>query len=124
MKRRHRLRRDICSQWKLKHIHDELVEDLNLCYKVEDESLQRMTISQMGVTRTFENVQDRGSWYPVTLDGYIEYQQQRKLLVTPLQNVSIDRVRKAEGECCSTSEGVTAEDPQVRHGTTGWTDYG
>ena len=28
-------------------------EDLNLCYKVEDESLQRMTSSQMGVRRTF-----------------------------------------------------------------------
>ena len=39
MKRRHRLRRDTCSQWELKHIHDELDEDLNLCYKVEDEIL-------------------------------------------------------------------------------------
>ena len=38
-KRRHRLRRDICSQWELKHIHDELDEDINLFYKVEDESL-------------------------------------------------------------------------------------
>ena len=45
-------------------------KDLNLCYKVEDESLQRMTSSQMGVRRTFEKVQDRGSWYLVTLDAY------------------------------------------------------
>ena len=48
-------------------------EDPNLCYKVEDESLYRMTDSQMGVGRTFEKVQDRGSWYLMTLDGYIEY---------------------------------------------------
>ena len=27
----------------------------------------------MGARRTFEKVQDRGYWYPVTLDGYIEY---------------------------------------------------
>ena len=31
-----------------------------------------MTRSQMGVKRTFEKVKDRGSWCPVTLDGYIE----------------------------------------------------
>ena len=48
-------------------------EDLNLCYKVEYEFLYRMTSSQMGVRRIFEKVQDRGSWYTVTLDGYIEY---------------------------------------------------
>ena len=35
-KGRPRLRRDICNQYKLKHIHDETDEDLNLCYKVED----------------------------------------------------------------------------------------
>ena len=29
-------------------------EDLNLCYKVEDESLQRKTSSQMGARRTFQ----------------------------------------------------------------------
>ena len=29
-KRRHRLQRDICSQWELKHIHDDLDEDLKL----------------------------------------------------------------------------------------------
>ena len=67
-------------------------EDINLFYNIEDESLQRMTSSQMGVRRTFEKVQDGGSWYPVTLDGYIEYQQQRKLLVTLVHNVSICRV--------------------------------
>ena len=44
-------------------------EDLNLCYKVEDEILLKMTSSQMGARRTFEKVQDRGSWYPVTVDG-------------------------------------------------------
>ena len=71
-------------------------EDLNLCYKVEDESLQRMTITQLGAKRTFEKFQDRGSWYPMTLYGYIEYQQQRKLLVTPVQNVSMHRVRNIE----------------------------
>ena len=48
-------------------------EDLNLCYKVEDESLYRMTSSQIGAKRTFEKVQDRGSSYPVILVGYIEY---------------------------------------------------
>ena len=31
-----------------------------------------MTSSQMGARRTFEKVQDRGSLYPVTLDGYIK----------------------------------------------------
>ena len=36
-------------------------------------SLNKMTSSQMGARRNFEKVQDRGSWYPVTLDGYIEY---------------------------------------------------
>ena len=72
--------------------------DLNLCYKVEDESLQRMTSSQMGARRNFEKVQYIGSWYIVTLDRYIIYQQQRKLLITPVHNVSIRRVRKAEGE--------------------------
>ena len=49
-------------------------EDINLCYKVEDEILYRMTSSQMGARRTFEKVQDRGSQYPLTLDGYTEYQ--------------------------------------------------
>ena len=70
----------------------QIDEDLNLCYKVEDEILQRITSSQMGAKRTFQKVQDRESWYPMTLDGYIEYQQQRKLLVTPVHNVSIHRV--------------------------------
>ena len=32
-------------------------EDINICYKVEDESLQRMTRSEMGARRTFEKVQ-------------------------------------------------------------------
>ena len=74
-----------------------------------------MTSSQMGVRGTFEKVQDRGSWYPVILDGYIEYQQKRNLLVTPVHNVLVHRVRKTEG--------VTAKDPKVQHSTTGWTDY-
>ena len=30
-----------------------------------------MTRSKMGARRTFEKVQDRGSWYPVILDGNI-----------------------------------------------------
>ena len=88
-------------------------EYLKPSYKVEHKILQRMTSSQMGARRTFDKVQDRGSWYPVTLDGYIEYQQQKKLFVTPVHNVSMHRVRKIEGEWCSTSEGVTAEDPEV-----------
>ena len=29
-----------------------------------------MTSSQMDVRRTFDKVQDRGSWYPMILDGY------------------------------------------------------
>ena len=36
-------------------------------------SLKKITSSQMGARRTFKKVQDRGSWYLVTLDGYIEY---------------------------------------------------
>ena len=32
------------------------------------------------------------------------------------------RVRKTEGEWCFASKGVTTEDPEVQHGTTGWTD--
>ena len=48
-KRRHRIQRDICSQWNLKHINDELDEDLNLFYKVEDASLYtRYNISSIG----------------------------------------------------------------------------
>ena len=47
--------------------------DSNICFKVEDEILYRMTSSHMGARRTFEKVQDRGSWYPMILDGYIEY---------------------------------------------------
>ena len=35
-------------------------------------SLKKMTSSHMGARRTFEKVHDRGYWYPVTLDGYIE----------------------------------------------------
>ena len=31
------------------------------------------TNSQIGARRTFEKVQDRGSLYPVTLDGHKEY---------------------------------------------------
>ena len=30
------------------------------------------------------------------------------------------RVRKTEGEWCSTSKGVTIEYPEVRHDMTGW----
>ena len=65
-----------------------------------------MTSSQMDVRRTFEKVQDRGSWYPVALQyrmfQCIEYRRQREY---------------------DASEGVTAKDPEVRHGTTGWIDY-
>ena len=46
---------------------------MNLCYKIEDESLYRMTSSQMGARITFEKVQDRGYLYLVIIDGYIEY---------------------------------------------------
>ena len=35
-------------------------------------SLKNMTSSQMGARRTFEKIQDIGSWYIVTLDGYIK----------------------------------------------------
>ena len=56
--------------------------------------------------RNFEKVQDRGSWYPVSLQykmfQCIEYGRQREY---------------------DASEGVTAEDLKVRHGMTGWTDY-
>ena len=36
-------------------------------------SLKKMESSYMGARIAFENIQDRGYWYPVTLDGYIEY---------------------------------------------------
>ena len=51
MKRRHRLQRDICSQWELKHTHDELDEDLNLCYKVEDKILYTRWIHRILVAQ-------------------------------------------------------------------------
>ena len=60
----------------------------------------------MCLRRTFEKVQDRGSWYPVPL--------QYKMF----QGIEYGRQREYDA-----SEGVTAEDPKVRHGTTGWTDY-
>ena len=60
----------------------------------------------MGARRTFEKVQDRGSWYPVSLQykmfQCIEYGRQREY---------------------DASEGVTAEDPKVRHGMTECKDY-
>ena len=48
-----------------------------------------MTSSQMDVRRTFGKVQNRGSWYPMILDGYylslqykmfqyIEYERKRE----------------------------------------------
>ena len=53
-----------------------------------------------------KKVQDRGSWYLVSLRyrmfQCIEYRRQREY---------------------DASEGVTAEDPKVRRGTTGWIDY-
>ena len=60
----------------------------------------------MGVRRTFEKVQDRGSWYPVSLQYII------------FQGIEYGRQREYDS-----SEGVTTEDPKVRHGMTGWTDY-
>ena len=45
------------------------------------------------------------------------------ILVTPVQNVSVHIVPKTEGVRCFTSEGVTAKDPKVRHGMTGWKVY-
>ena len=60
----------------------------------------------MGVRRTFEKVQDRGSWYRVSLQyrmfQCIEYGRQREY---------------------DASEGVTTEDPKVLNGMIGWTDY-
>ena len=60
----------------------------------------------MGVRRNFEKVQDKGSWYPVSLQyrmfQCIEYRRQREY---------------------DALEGVTVEYPKVRHDTTGWIDY-
>ena len=42
-------------------------------YNTYMRNLKKMTSSQMGGRRNFENVQDRRSWYPMTLDGYKEY---------------------------------------------------
>ena len=65
-----------------------------------------MTSTQMGVRRTFEKVQDRGSWYPVSLQYImfhcIEYERQRKY---------------------DASEGVTIEYLEVQHGAIGWIYY-
>ena len=55
-----------------------------------------MTSSQMGTRKTFEKVQDRGSWYPMSLQ-YIMFQ-------------CIEYVRQREYDA---SEGVTTEDPEV-----------
>ena len=65
-----------------------------------------MTSSQMGVRRNFEKVKYRGSWYPMSLQ-YRMFQ-------------CIEYVRQREYDA---SEGVTTEDPKVRHGMTGWMDY-
>ena len=72
-----------------------------------------MTSSQMGVRRTFEKFQDRGSWYRMILYGYylsLEYKM--------FQCIEYGRQREYDA-----SQGVTAEDPKVRNGTIGWTDY-
>ena len=45
----------------------------------------------------FNKVQERGSWYPVTSNGYIEDQRYRKLLVTLVHDVLIHRVQNAKG---------------------------
>ena len=65
-----------------------------------------MTSSQMGVRRILENVKDRGSWYPLSLQ-YIMF-----------QCIEYGRHRDYDA-----SEGVTIEYPKVQHGTTGWIDY-
>ena len=72
----------------------------------------------MGVRGTFNKVRDGGSRYPMTLrdgiDGYIEDQQQRRLPVTPVQNVLMSRVQDAEGGWCCALERVTTEDLRVQ----------
>ena len=65
-----------------------------------------MTSLQMGARGTFEKVQDRGSWYPVSL----QYRM--------IQCIEYGRQREYDA-----SEGVTAVDPEVRHGMTKWIDY-
>ena len=72
-----------------------------------------MTSSHMDVRRTFEKVQDRGSWYLVILDGYYLSFRYRMF-----QCIEYRRQREYDS-----SEGVTVKDPKVRHGTTGWIDY-
>ena len=47
---------------------EDLDEDLNLFYKV-DRGLQAHKRVR---DELLKKVQDRGSWYPVILDGYIE----------------------------------------------------
>ena len=62
-------------------------------------------------------VQDRGSWYPMTLkndiDGYPKDQQPRKLPFTPVQNGPMQRVQDVEGGWSSALEGVTIVDLRV-----------
>ena len=65
-----------------------------------------MTSSQMGVRRNFEKVQDRRSWYLVSLQ-YKMFQ-------------CIEYGRQGEYDA---SEGVTVEDLEVQHGTIGWIYY-
>ena len=48
------------------------------------------------------------------IDGYTKDQQQRKLHVTLVQNVPMQRVQDKEGGWCSTSEGVTIVDLRVQ----------
>ena len=72
-----------------------------------------MKSSQMGVRRNFEKFQDRGSWDPMILNGYIE--SYLSLWYRMFQY-------RRHGEY-DASKGVNVEDTKVRHGTTGWIDY-
>ena len=67
----------------------------------------------MGARTTFEKVQDRGSWYPMSLDGYIE--SYLSLWYKMFQCIEYGTQREYDA-----SEGVTVEDPEVRNGMTGW----
>ena len=79
-----------------KHIHDELDEDLNLCYKVEDASLYTIWSHRILVA------QEATCHSGTECFQCIKHRRQREY---------------------DALEGMTAKDPKARHGTTGWTDY-
>ena len=79
-----------------KHIHNDIDEDLNLCYKLEDESIYTRWIHRILVA------QEATCHSGTECFQCIEHRRQREY---------------------DALEGVTTEYIEVRHGMTGWEDY-